>query len=476
MKKMFKDEKLNHREKEIYDLYTTELAVKTDRIFAFLFLFQWFLGIVMAIWNTPKTWSGNYSELHLHIYMSIFLGGILAAFPIYVTLTKSGQYANRFIVAATQILFSMLLIHLTGGRIETHFHIFVSLAFLATYRDYRPILLATFITAADHLIRGIYWPESVYGVLSASPMRALEHSAWVVFEDIILIALIQSGIKEFQTMAKHQAKVEETLASVEDIVDKRTAELKESQQRITEQQQKLVHSSKMSSLGEMAGGVAHEINTPLSIISMRVEQLEESLAEGDFDPEYYKKNLEAIKNTNDRIAKIVKGLSFFARDGHKGNTQPTTLLSIIDDTLSFCSEKFKHNDVQLIFDRSNPCAQLAVDCRAVEISQVILNLLNNAYDALEFVDPKWVKIDIKNLDDFIEVSITDSGSGIPMDVQEKILQPFFTTKEVGKGTGLGLSISKGIVEEHRGKFFIDNSSTNTKFVVHLPKIYKAAAA
>lgn len=459
------------RQEEIFNLYYNELAVKTDRIFAFLFVFQWLLGIALALWFSPLSWAGNTSQIHIHVYMAVFLGGITAAFPIYLTLKKSGQYSNRYAVAATQIFFSILLIHVTGGRIETHFHVFVSLAFLATYRDFRPVLLATIITAADHLLRGLFLPESIYGVLTASPLRALEHTAWVIFEDVILFVLIRNGVEELKTIASQQAKVESTLENVEVIVAQRTAELKDSQQRITEQQQKLVHSSKMSSLGEMAGGIAHEINTPLAIINMRIEGMQDSIESGDLDLSYYKENLEIVRQTNERIAKIITGLSFFARGGQKSPLQNISIEKIIHETLSFCNEKFKHHGLKIEINKSNSSDVLTVECRAVEISQVILNLLNNAYDATELLENKWIQIDIFDLENEIEISITDSGNGIPLDIQDKILQPFFTTKEIGRGTGLGLSISKGIIEDHKGVFFIDNNSPNTKFTIKLPKLH-----
>lgn len=257
-------------------------------------------------------------------------------------------------------------------------------------------------------------------------------------------------------------------SNLEEKVKTRTVELEKSQETIIQQQQAIIASAKMSSLGEMAGGVAHEINTPLAIIKMRVEQLEECISDGASDEIDMIDTLKVIKGTTDRIAKIVSGLRFFAADGKKAPAQPVSFNSIIEETLNFCREKFATHGVQL--DRADGLAEgLTVDCRSVEISQVLLNLLNNAFDAISGMQEKWIRIETIDRDSYLEICIIDSGSGIPQDVRDKIMQPFFTTKEIGKGTGLGLSISKGIIESHGGKLSVDASHPNTCFVIILPK-------
>src|SRR5262249_30147126 len=120
----------------------------------------------------------------------------------------------RPVIAAGQMLTSALLIHLSGGRIETHFHIFGSLAFLAFYRDWRVLITATLVVAVDHVVRGIYWPQSVFGVLAASPWRVVEHAGWVVFEDIFLAASCVQGTRESAGIARRQAELESALSGI----------------------------------------------------------------------------------------------------------------------------------------------------------------------------------------------------------------------------------------------------------------------
>lgn len=275
--------------------------------------------------------------------------------------------------------------------------------------------------------------------------------------------LAQEQIEELTiTFSEVHNKLDNYAKELEEEVSKRT-------KTINNQQIILLNASKMSALGEMAGGIAHEINTPLAIIGMKIEQLNECIEENDLNTEDLKSSLEVINKTTKRIAKIISGLHFFARDGSTLPVVRVNLDTIIEETLSFCSEKMHISNIKLTVNRKYLNEKVFLDCRAVEISQVLLNLLNNASDAISALAEKWIQLNIIENDDSIEINIIDSGTGIPKELQDKIMQPFFTTKEVGKGTGLGLSISRGIIDSHVGKFFIDVNSANTKFVITLPK-------
>lgn len=239
----------------------------------------------------------------------------------------------------------------------------------------------------------------------------------------------------------------------------------ENERLLNEARSQFLMVSKLSALGEMAGGVAHEINTPLAIIQMRADQLLDHLSEPNLDRALFAKALEAIDVTVKRISKIVNGLRCFARDGSKDPVSLNSLNQIIDDVFSLCREKFNNHGVKLDYVVAK---DIQFECRASEIAQVVLNLLNNAYDAVQDCEEKWVRIEAKELDSQIQISVTDSGKGIPDEIKERIMQPFFTTKEIGKGTGLGLSISNGIIEAHEGKISIDNKASNTTFKILMP--------
>ena len=184
------------------------LHVHTDRLFAILMTIQWIFGIGAALWISPRTWAGTQSTTHLHVWAAVLLGGAIAAFPITLVVVRPGAAITRHTIAVAQMLTSGLLIHLTGGRIETHFHVFGSLAFLAFYRDWRVLVPATAVVAADHVIRGVFWPQSVYGVLTASEWRWVEHAAWVLFEDLVLVQSCLRGTAELRRIAERTAQLE----------------------------------------------------------------------------------------------------------------------------------------------------------------------------------------------------------------------------------------------------------------------------
>jgi hypothetical protein len=196
------------RAEELFEQHRQEIFRSTDRLFARLMFFQWLGVILMALFVSPRTWAGQSSQIHIHVWAAIFLGGAISIFPIWMTRVWPGAAVTRHSVAIAQTLISALLIGLTGGRIETHFHVFGSLVILSFYRDWRVLIPATLLVAIDHFVRGIYWPYSVYGVLAASPLRSLEHAAWVIFEDIFLVISCLRSIREMRSIANRTAALE----------------------------------------------------------------------------------------------------------------------------------------------------------------------------------------------------------------------------------------------------------------------------
>lgn len=238
---------------------------------------------------------------------------------------------------------------------------------------------------------------------------------------------------------------------------------------LKEEQARTIQASKLSTLGEMAAGVAHEINNPLTIIQGYAEILSQQAQRDKLEKAQLLKITDGIVVTTARIAKIVRSLRTYARDDSGASLIPAKVSNIVDDTLSLCQEKLKNKNIVLSYQP--PERPLWVSCREVQISQVLLNLLQNSMDAIESQPAdKWIRVEIEPSEGVCRIRVTDSGNGIPESIREKILQPFFTTKEIGKGTGLGLSISRNILKEHNGRFYYDETQTNTSFVAELPLI------
>lgn len=239
-----------------------------------------------------------------------------------------------------------------------------------------------------------------------------------------------------------------------------------SQDQLEEQRNQAIQASKLSSLGEMAGGIAHEINNPLTIISALSTRTKKNLADKSISLEKSFENLDKIVLTVDRIAKIIKGLRAFSRDSNGEAFRYKKVSEVIEMTLELCQERFKDNGIE-IKQYINP--DVEIHCREIQIVQVLVNLLNNSLDAINNLPEKWIEISAGDLGGTVMIRVTDSGHGINPNVVDQIMLPFFTTKEVGKGTGLGLSISKGIIEAHEGKFYYELNEGHTSFVLELKK-------
>ena len=231
-------------------------------------------------------------------------------------------------------------------------------------------------------------------------------------------------------------------------------------------------SSRLAVLGEMAAGIAHEVNNPLAVISGACYHLKKKLTAVLDDDATAK--LDKIQSTVFRINKIINSLRVFARDGEHDPFVSYSLNKIIDDTLDLGQQKL--NDRGISVSRQGALDDIVIECRPVQLSQVFLNLINNSSYAIQDLDEKWITIEVINSDDQLCVAVTDSGRGIPDTIREKIFNPFFTTKEAGVGTGLGLSISMGIIKSHSGSFTLDDTSKNTRFLVTLPKKHSLKVA
>ena len=245
-------------------------------------------------------------------------------------------------------------------------------------------------------------------------------------------------------------------------------DLKLAQQTILDQQEKLVAASRLSAIGEMAAAITHEINNPLGVILGRVEMLKSIINEGNYEPHDLLRIADTIEVTGQRIAKIVRSMKTMAH--HAQEEEPTARVgvqTIIDDAVDLCHYRFQNHGIRLSkpeVDRS-----LIVDCRSHQIVQVLVNLLNNSFDAIQQLPQKWVNIEVYDRGEQAEISITDSGKGISKETQKKMFNPFFSTKSVQYGTGLGLSISQGILRQNGGVLEYDSQSPHTRFVIMIPK-------
>jgi hypothetical protein len=196
------------RAAELFQERRHQVLARVDRMFLKLMIGQWVCGILIAIFFSPYAWEGKTRTIHLHVYVAVLVGGALSLFPVALAALKPGATLTRHVMAASQMLWSALFIHLTGGRIETHFHVFGSLAFLAFYYDWKVLNTATLVVASEHFLRGLLWPESIYGIANPEWWRFLEHAFWVVFTDAFLVLACLNGMSDMKGAARRQAEVE----------------------------------------------------------------------------------------------------------------------------------------------------------------------------------------------------------------------------------------------------------------------------
>ncbi|MGB0455281.1 MAG: ATP-binding protein, partial [Bacteriovoracaceae bacterium] len=269
--------------------------------------------------------------------------------------------------------------------------------------------------------------------------------------------LIDVAIEAIATRDENQ-KVVEILISFRDIREEK--DIKD----------RIYSSSNLARLGMISAGIAHEIKNPLTVIMGKSEILNRKLKKGGVESEAAIREIEKINTNAKRISKILSSISMFSRNDQQVAFELNRLKDIIDVSVDLSLGKLKKHSVSLTI--SEDIDDIFIQCKEIQIIQVLVNLIGNAVDAISELDQKWIKIDVVEKDNKVSLSVTDSGNGISKEIQEKIMTTFFTTKAPGQGTGLGLSLSKQIIGEHKGRFYYDPNKDNTTFTFTLWKRLK----
>ncbi len=361
------------------------------------------------------------------------------------------------------------LINITKGKQEigTIAVAMTNYGYVKAFRDQFIIILSAsllILLALTQLVR-YYFDRS----LTIPMNKILDHVHQIQKEDysVVEIADLPVELNAISNALNHAGVVIEKRNSdimyytndLERLVKERTSELEE-------QMAKNINTARLAAVGEMAADVAHEINNPLTVIDLHVTRLKRAISEEKVNSDC-SQSIDKIQGMVKRIVKIIKGLKSLSRDGNRDPFAPFSVSAMVEDVKMLVEMKVKTHSIN--FNISVCDHSLLAYGREVQISQVLVNLIGNAIDAVMSSDDKWINVDIYENNNDIEFKITDCGRGIPESLREQIMRPFFTTKELNKGTGLGLSISKNIIEEHGGDLVYNHECDNTQFIFTLKK-------
>ncbi len=450
------------RAAEIFARSQRSLHERTDRLFAWLMAGQWFFTVLCAVMFSPQTWVGSASRIHIHVLAATGLGGMLAIPVLFLAWRRPGEVATRYSITIAQALFSALLIHVMGGRIETHFHIFGSLAFLAFYRDGRIILLATLLLAIDHFFRGWLWPESVFGLAAPERWRWIEHTGWMLFEDVFLIWSCRRGVLEMKSVASRQAELERVNARIEHEVELRTAEL-----RVARDQ--ALDAVRLKS--EFLANMSHEIRTPLNGILGFVQLLSASKLETE-----QREFVATIEESGETLLTVLNDILDFSKI-EAGQLKLEHIefdpARVIEGASALLTAMASAKDLDFVVE-THELRGCVVVGDPTRLRQVLLNLIGNA---IKFTESGGVSVraasqelDANRIELVIE--ITDTGIGISNEARSRIFQAFSqadgsTTRRFG-GTGLGLSICRRLVELMEGSItLVSEPGCGSTFTVRL---------
>ncbi len=406
-----------------------------DRLFLALMALQWVGGILAALMVSPRTWIGAASQTHISVYAAVFGGALLSALPVALAIARPGEAFTRHVIAAAQMLWSALLIHLTGGRIETHFHVFGSLAFLSFYRDWKVLVTATVVVAIDHAVRGLVAPQSVFGVASAASWRWMEHAGWVVFEDVFLVLACVSGLGEMRSIATRQAELEASKAGVEAVVEARTAELEEARRAAVAASGAKTH---------FLANMSHEIRTPMTAIIGYADLLLDPAQ----TPSDRVESLQTIRRNGQHLMEIINDildLSKIEAGRMTVETIDTDPVQIAEEVRSLMQVRAGAKGVSLKVEYRFPLP-VTFKSDPTRLRQILMNMVGNA---IKFTEQGGVTIRVsleRGAKALLRFEVEDTGVGMTPEQQQRLFQPFSqadssTTRRFG-GAGLGLVISK----------------------------------
>ena len=417
------------------------------------------LGIIAGIQNNIGLWIFD------HVTASVLFANM-------VYLRISGNYRLFSLCGVFCITLLYYYLFFTGGVGNTAHVWYYSYPLMAMF------LLGSKRGAFATLV--LFVPAIIFLLLKDPPSILATYSTDFKIRFIPSFLVVAAFSYSFEKIREgNQIKLEQNYSGLEAIV----SELQKAQknyrrinQELKETQAQLIQTGKLSSIGELSSGIAHELNQPLMVIRGNTQFIIKNLSDGKLTREKISKMLSSVEKNTKRMMDIINHLRVFSRQS-KNEFEPININTVIDECFLIVGEKLRLSNIQVKkeFGLNLPI----VNGNAIQLEQVFLNLITNARDAIEdsrnqsnTQDTGTIEITSRESEknpDFVEVTVGDNGSGVAPESIPVIFDPFFTTKAVGKGTGLGLSISYGIIKDHGGEISVARTSREgTTFKVRLP--------
>jgi methyl-accepting chemotaxis protein len=277
-------------------------ATSTGKIFQFLLPVQWVFVLLISLLVTPQTWIGSTSSVKVHVYAAVVLGGLLTIFPLFLIRWNAAAHLTRHTIAIAQLLYSGLIIHVTGGQIESHFHIFASLALIAFYRDWRVIATATAVTGIDHLVRGLFAPLSIFGISTGSLSLVLIHVGWVVFMDVFLLIWVSGQVRAMWEDARKEIALRELQKRTEGVLGQAVEHLQLATDLTAGADEALQQIERIGESTTRVSGVSQELQEAIVATETGSEQVAEGVSSLEESAE---QQSSAVEDTAREIGEVV---------------------------------------------------------------------------------------------------------------------------------------------------------------------------